>query len=95
MSRESINSLLGFCDEVVVVDGGSNDGTWEQLRDWASSEEKLKVYQVKRDWNDYRFAVFDGQQKAVARSLCKGEWCWQMDIDEVVHENDYGKIKIL
>ena len=93
--KASIQSLLGFCDEVVVVDGGSNDGTWEQLSDWASSEEKLKVYQVKRDWNDYRFAVFDGQQKAVARSLCKGEWCWQMDIDEVVHENHYEKVKKL
>ena len=86
----SINTV-----EVVVVDGGSDDGTWEALQYLAESEEKLKVYQVKRDWNDYRFAVFDGQQKAVARSLCKGDWCWQMDIDEVVHENDYEKVKKL
>ena len=93
--QASIQSLLGFCDEVVVVDGGSDDGTWEALQYLAESEEKLKVYQVKRDWNDYRFAVFDGQQKAVARSLCKGDWCWQMDIDEVVHENDYEKVKKL
>jgi|TARA_B100000035_G_scaffold223208_1_gene191767 glycosyltransferase involved in cell wall biosynthesis len=91
----SIHSLLGFCDEVVVVDGGSDDGTWEALEKWSEKEEKLRVYQVKRDWNNYRFAVFDGQQKAVARSLCKGDWCWQMDIDEVVHENDYEKVKKL
>jgi glycosyltransferase involved in cell wall biosynthesis len=93
--RASVTSLLGFCDEVVVVDGGSDDGTWEHLKSWAEHEEKLKVYQVKRDWNDYRFAVFDGQQKAAARSLCKGDWCWQMDIDEVVHEDDYEKVKKL
>jgi len=93
--RESIQSLLAFCDEVVVVDGGSDDGTWENLESWAIHEEKLKIYQVKRDWNHYRFAVFDGQQKAVARSLCKGDWCWQMDVDEVVHENDYEKVKKL
>jgi len=91
----SIQSLLGFCDEVVVVDGGSDDGTWEALEKWSEKEVKLRVYQVKRDWDNYRFAVFDGQQKAVARSLCKGDWCWQMDIDEVVHENDYEKVKKL
>ncbi len=93
--KESIQSMLDFCDEVVVVDGGSNDGTWENLKSWSENEKKLRVYQVKRDWDHYRFAVFDGQQKAVARSLCKGDWCWQMDIDEVVHENDYKKVKKL
>ena len=93
--RASIQSLLEFCDEVVVVDGGSDDGTWENLKSWSEHEKKLKVHQVKRDWEYYRFAVFDGQQKAIARSLCQGDWCWQMDIDEVVHEKDYGKIKKL
>jgi glycosyltransferase involved in cell wall biosynthesis len=91
----SIQSLLDFCDEVVVVDGGSNDGTWESLESWAAREKKLRIYQFKRDWDHYRFAIFDGQQKAVARSLCTGDWCWQMDIDEVVHENDYEKVKKL
>ena len=93
--RESIESMLGFCDEVVVVDGGSKDGTWEELKAWQEKEPKLKVRQVIRNWDDYRFALFDFQQKAVARSICSKEWCWQMDIDEVVHEDDYHKVKKL
>ena len=28
---ECIESMLGFCEQVVVVDGGSTDGTWEKL----------------------------------------------------------------
>ncbi len=93
--RQSITSMLGFADEVVVVDGGSDDGTWEELTSWAEQESKLKVYQVARDWNHPRFAVFDGAQKAEARKRCTMDYLWQQDADEVVHENDYDKIRKL
>jgi len=87
--------MLGFCDEVVVMDGGSSDGTYDALIEWAHSEQKLKIFQTNRDWNHPRFAVFDGAQKALARSKCTMDFCWQMDADEVVHEEDYQKIKNL
>lgn len=90
--EQSIKSMLGFSSEVVVVDGGSDDGTWELLEAWAEKEDKLKVYKIERDWNHKRFAVFDGLQKAEARARCTGEYLWQMDSDEVVHEDDYEKI---
>lgn len=93
--RQCIESMLGFCDEVIVMDGGSKDKTYDQLLDWAQKEDKLKVFQVKRDWTHPRFAVFDGAQKALARSKCTMDFCWQMDADEVVHEEDYQKIKNL
>tara|TARA_Y100000114_G_scaffold27851_1_gene23440 strand:- start:11584 stop:13512 length:1929 start_codon:yes stop_codon:yes gene_type:complete len=93
--RESISSLLSFCDEVVVVDGGSDDGSYEELLAWQEKESKLIVKQVKRDWDTKRFSVFDGLQKAQAREFCTKEWCWQQDIDEVVHEEDGPKIKKL
>jgi glycosyltransferase involved in cell wall biosynthesis len=90
--RESIKSMLGFCDEVVVVDGGSTDGTLAQLYEWAETEPRLKVHLVERDWSHSRFAVFDGAQKAEARKLCTGQFLWQMDADEVVVEQDWKKI---
>ncbi len=93
--KQCIGSMLGFADEVVVVDGGSTDGTWETLQQWAETEEKLKVFSVKKDWDHKRFAVFDGMQKAEARSRCTSEFLWQQDADEVVHEKDYEKIKNL
>ena len=93
--KKSIQSMLGFCDEVVVMDGGSSDGTYEELLDWSEKEEKLKVFQTKRDWSHPRFAVYDGANKGLARRKCTMDFCWQMDADEVVHEEDYDKIKKL
>lgn len=89
----AIASMLDFCDEVVVVDGGSTDGTWGILQALARDNEKLVIHQEVRNWNDKRFAVYDGLQKAVARDLCTGDFCWQQDSDEIVHEEDGPKIR--
>lgn len=94
--KECIRSLAAFCDEVVVVDGGSTDGTREELEKLkAVIGDKLKVHVEPMNLSDVRFAVYDGQQKALARSLCTGEFCWQMDSDEIVHEDDAPKIREL
>jgi len=89
---DCISSMLNFCDEVVVVDGGSTDGTWEHLSRLAEKDDKLKIFKVERDWMHVRHAVFDGLQKAEARSRCTKEFCWQMDADEIVPPWDGSKI---
>lgn len=99
---ESIISMLEFCKEVCVVDGGSTDGTWETLQklsndhlDHETQISKIKIKQVTRDWSHPRHAVFDGMQKSEARKMCTGDFCWQMDSDEIVHELDAPKIASL
>lgn len=90
--KECISSLNNFCDEIVVVDGGSTDGTWEYLLELAENNNKIKVYQNNLDWENESPAVLDGGQKAYARSKCTSDFCWQIDVDELVHENDVDKI---
>jgi hypothetical protein len=89
---ESIKSMLGFCDEVVVVDGCSTDGTYEELEKLAAEDERIQLYQ--NPW-DLEEPGMDGMQKAFARALCSNPFLWQQDCDEVVHESDYNKVKLL
>lgn len=92
---ESIKSLLSVSSEVCVVDGGSDDGTWESLLELQKVDSKLKLKQITRDWNNPRFALYDGMQKAEARKMCTGDYCWQMDVDEIIHEQHVSKVKDL
>ncbi|MEK6860639.1 MAG: glycosyltransferase [Nanoarchaeota archaeon] len=96
---EAIQSLLGFCDEVVVVDGGSTDGTWEALDKLSLEDNKLKPYKISRNWKEdsenLKFSLLDGIQKAEARNKCTMDFCFQLDSDEIVCDFDYEKIKIL
>ena len=94
--RESIRSMSGFSDEVIVLDSGSNDGTYEELLKLAVEDKKIIVCQSRVDLNSRDFAhQSDGLQKGRARALCKGDVLFQFDCDEVVHKNDYKKIRNL
>ena len=91
--KACINSMLGFCHEVVVADGGSTDGTWAQLQEMAKDNERIKLCQKTIDLDGPSYAYeSDGKLKAFARSHCTSEFCWQMDADEVVHEEDFAKV---
>lgn len=47
--RECVESLLAICEEVVVGEMGSTDGTQDFLRSWAAVEPRLRIVPV-RDW---------------------------------------------
>ena len=90
--EKCIMSMLAFCDEVCVVDGGSSDNTWNALQRMASRWKQLKIKQVPRDWSAPNHAIFDGMQKAEARQMCTSDFCWQMDSDELVDDHDHHGI---
>jgi glycosyltransferase involved in cell wall biosynthesis len=62
---------LRFCDEIVVVDSGSTDGTLERLR-------ARGVRLVERAFSGY------ADQKDHARKEARGKWVLNIDADEVV-----------
>lgn len=89
--EESIRSVLPLCDEFIVAVGDSDDGTLERLE--AMGEPKLKL--VRTVWNEncrtHGYVV--AQQKMVAQYNCTGDWAFYLESDEVIHEDDLGRVR--
>jgi len=94
---ESIKSMLQFVDEVVVLDSGDpNEGTLEALQALSKEDPRVRVIHADQfDWKAPNHGIFDGQTKTLARSHCKGQFLWQFDTDEIVHELDAPKVRPL
>lgn len=87
--EEAIRSVLAFADEVVVLDSTGqkhSDGTSERLNVMSKEEPRIKHIRHDFDWTAPNHGIFDGQAKALARSYCTGDYLWQFDVDEIVHE---------
>jgi glycosyltransferase involved in cell wall biosynthesis len=89
---ESIKSVLPIVDECIVLDGESNDGTYEELQKLAEENSKIQLFQNAFDLTE---PGIDGQMKAFARALCSGEILIQFDVDEFFHESDVEKFKMI
>ena len=72
---------LAFCDERIVVDGGSDDDTVKR------AEAKGARVMVNPEWRGF------GRQKNLALSLSSGDWVLSIDADERVGEKLAAQIK--
>lgn len=85
---EAIDSLLGFCDKVVVVDAGSTDGSQHVLE--SMRHPKLQVHLLDgHEWDE-----IPGKEKLVyftdkAIELLDTDWNFYLQADEIVHESSY------
>ena len=79
---EAIASVVSLCDEVIVVDSGSNDDTVAVAK--AAGAEVTH-----QDFLGY------GPQKRFAEKLCKNDWVLNIDADEPLTKAAQDEVKAL
>lgn len=88
---ESIRSLLPLVDEMVVAVGDSDDGTLDAVQSVGS--EKLRIIETIWDPELRTGGTVLAQQTNLALDACSGDWCFYLQADEVIHENDWDRIQ--
>lgn len=68
---QAIQSVIGWVDEVIVVDSGSSDDT-------IAIAESLGARVVHKDWQGY------GPQKRFGEDQCRNDWLLNLDCDEEI-----------
>lgn len=89
---ETINSLLEFCDQVAVLDAGSEDGTRELLCDMI--DPKLIVqFLIDNEWEERRGREKLSYFQNMAVEMLTTDYQFLLQADEIVHEESYAAIR--
>lgn len=88
---ESISSILSIVDEYVVLVGKSDDDTLDLVKSIA--DPRIRVLETEWDISSARGSRMLGDKTNEALDLCRGEWCFYLQADEVVHQRDLPAIR--
>jgi len=88
---ESVLSVLPIVDEYLINDGGSTDGTLDVLHRMAKKFNKIQLFQI----NDTQSERWDAvcEQYLTMYSQTKGDWLFEGQADELIHERDAPQIR--
>jgi len=89
----SVASMLPICDQVIVSDGGSTDGTLEFFQEWASREPKILVLNYPWD-NPVGDHWFLSRWINWSLKFATGSSQCQLDADEVFDPSSYPMMRL-
>jgi glycosyltransferase involved in cell wall biosynthesis len=90
---EAVASALPICDEFLISDGYSTDGTYEIIQKIGSINPKVKVYQD--HWLDKKDVTVLADVTNNLRTKCSFEYILSIQANEIIHEQSAPFIKAL
>lgn len=91
--EEAIRSILPICHEFVIAIGkGDEDDTTREMVE-GIGDPKIRI--IDTDWSDREKIrkFIHSRETNVALNECTGDWCFYLQADEVVHEDDLPVIE--
>jgi hypothetical protein len=89
---EAIASALPVCDEFLISDGNSTDGTWEILQKLPALNKKIQIFQ--EEWPKTGLMALAAVSNTL-RWKCKFKHLFYTQAAEVVHEDNIKFLKAL
>lgn len=89
--REAILSILPIVDEFVLAlaQGDADDATRQVVE--GIGDPRIRI--VEAEWDERAGALAYSQMTNAALARCRGDWCFYVQADEVVHEDDLPTIQ--
>lgn len=87
----ALRSIAPLCDEIVVNVGDSEDETLDVVR--GIGDPKIRIFESV--WGDEREVTnrMHSVQTNLALDRCRGRWCFYIQADEVLHEDDVPRVR--
>lgn len=90
--EQSLQALKELCDQVVIVDVGSTDGTAEVLRKY-EDEKTMIVYLDKEEWGKQQGRELIAYYQNFALSFLDTDYYILEQPDEIIHEDCFPAIR--
>lgn len=85
----AIESALPFADQIVVLDRGSNDGTWELLNELRSSIKELRIFSKPQNGGRFCEQYNESLNKNLIAKMCSNDTVLLFDADELLWGTDF------
>jgi glycosyltransferase involved in cell wall biosynthesis/predicted SAM-dependent methyltransferase len=86
-----LDNTLPYVDELIILDGGSTDGTSERIR--ARSSKKVRLFLWPQQGANFSVGWREPDRRNVAIALTNHQWILKKDADEFFLEEDFARLR--